>query len=100
MNYFKINQLTNKTINQSIKKVNKMLKINVKEMVLRQIERSKRYSQLTKQQKIDLELDSMRFNLEMYNKYKERKNYTRYDKRALNHNQWYLIMNIESIKNK
>jgi len=76
-----------------------MLKFNAKEMVLRQIERSKRYSQLTKKQKIALELDSMKFNIKMYNKYKKAKS-NRYDKKCLNRNQWYLIMNIESIKNK
>jgi len=77
-----------------------MLKINVKELVLRQLARSTAYSQLNKAQKIDLELDSMKFNLKMYNKYKIRKNYDRYDKKALNRNQWTLIEHIEHIKNK
>ena len=66
-------------------------------MVLKQIERSKRYSQMTKQEKINEHLDSMRFSLKMYNKHKKAKN-NRYDKKSLNYNQWTLIENIESIK--
>ena len=77
-----------------------MIRINAKELVLKEIARSKRYSQLTKQEKIDEVLDSMKFNLKMYNKYKDKKNYTRYDKKALNRNQWYLIENIEYIKKR
>jgi len=76
-----------------------MLKINVKELVLKQIERSKRYSQMTKQEKINQELDSMKFSIKMYNKHRKAKNH-RYDKKSLNYTLWTGIMNIESIKNK
>ena len=75
-----------------------MIKINAKELVLKEIARHNFYKSLTKQEKINEVLESMKFNLKMYNKYKEKKNYTRYDKKSLNRNQWYLIENIEYIK--
>ena len=67
-----------------------MLKINVKELVLKEIARNKRYSQLTKQEKINDHLDSMKFNIRMYNKHRKAKN-NRYDKKSLNYNQWTLL---------
>jgi len=76
-----------------------MLRINAKELVLREIARSKRYSKLSKQEKIIEHLESMEFNIRMYIKHKKAKN-NRYDKKSLNYNLWTLIENIETIKNK
>ena len=74
-----------------------MLKINAKELVLKQIERQKRYNSLTIQEKIIEVLECMEFNIKMYNKHKKHKN-NRYDKKSLNYNQWNLISRIESLK--
>ena len=76
-----------------------MIRINAKELVFKQLERQKAYNQMSLQEKINRELDSMKFNLKMYNKHKKHLN-NRYDKKALNFNQWTLIMNIESIKKR
>lgn len=74
-----------------------MLRINAKEMVLKQIRESKRYMNLSKQEKIIEILESMEFDIRMYNKHKKAKN-NRYDKKSLNYNLWTLISRIESIK--
>ena len=73
--------------------------INAKELVLKEIARHNFYKSLSKQEKINEVLDSMEFNLKMYNKHKKAKG-NRYDKKSLNFNQWTCIMNIESIKKR
>ena len=74
-----------------------MLRINAKELVLKQIERQKRYNSLTIQEKIIEVLECMEFDIKMYNKHKKHKN-NRFDKKHLNYNLWTLISRIESIK--
>jgi hypothetical protein len=76
-----------------------LIKINAKELVLKQLERQKHYNKLTKEEKISEIIESMKFNLKMYNKHKKANN-NRYDKKCLNFNQWTCIMNIESIKKR
>ncbi len=73
-----------------------MLKINIKEIVLKQIERSKQYSQLSKQEKINIEFDNIKFELEMLRKHGKGK----FDKKHCYYNIWTIISRIESIKNK
>jgi hypothetical protein len=74
-----------------------MLKINAKELVLKAIERQKRYNSLTIQEKIIELFESMEFDIRMYNKHKKHKNH-RGDKKSLNYNLWTLISRIESLK--
>ncbi len=71
----------------------------LKKLVERQLSKYHYEKRLSKQQKINLVIYNMNFNIIMYEKHKKPKN-NRYDKKELNYNQWTLISQIESIKNK
>lgn len=73
------------------------LNLNPKKLVERLLSRYHYENQLTTQEKINLVLDNMRFNVRMYEKHDRRKS-NRSDKKSLNANQWNLISQIESIK--
>ena len=75
------------------------LNINAKKLVERQLSKYHYEKRLSKAEKINLVVSNMEFNIRMYEKHKKHKN-NRYDKKELNYNQWTLISQIESIKNK
>ncbi len=76
-----------------------MIRINAKKLVERQLSKYHYEKRMTKTEKINKLIKDMEFNVWMYNKHHKHLN-KRFDKKCLNRNQWYLIENIENIKNK
>jgi hypothetical protein len=75
------------------------MKINPKELVERIISRQIYQNSLSSEQKIEQYKESIRFEIEMYNKHRKHLN-NRFDLKCMRFNIATIISNIESIKKK